>query len=192
MVARKINEHIVCVDWDEDKAVFEIYVDGVSIGATDTTAKATEFAGMYIKAIADRAEMLKVKLDNGAIVPVRAHATDAGLDLKTPMDITIGPGDTGFVDTGVHVQIPSGYFGLVTSKSGLMKKKITARGTIDSDYRGSIGIVVFNHGNTPYEFKAGEKVAQLVLIPCITPGIELVDKLEETERGDGGFGSTGK
>ena len=95
-------------------------------------------------------------------------------------------------DAGVHVQIPPGYVGLITSKSGLMGKGITSRGTIDSGYTGSIKAVLYNHSNESYLVRKGDKITQLVLLPIITPELELVDALEETDRADGGFGSTGR
>lgn len=146
---------------------------------------------------------IKIKLDEGGILPTRAHETDAGLDLYTPNDVTVvrsrwTPTEgitigSATIDTGVHVEIPKGYVGFIKSKSGLMVKHgLTADGTIDSGYVGSIRVKLFNHTSTSYEFKAGEKIAQLVLLPIITPDLEVVDSLEETERGDGGFGSTGR
>ena len=146
---------------------------------------------------------MKIKLDEGAILPTRAHETDAGLDLYTPNDvivprcrwiptegITLG---SATIDTGVHVEIPKGYVGFIKSKSGLMVKYgLTADGTIDSGYVGSIRVKLLNHTSKPYFFKAGEKIAQLVLLPIITPDLEVVDSLEDTDRGSNGFGSSGK
>ena len=83
--------------------------------------------------------------------------------------------------------------GFIKSKSGLMvNHDITADGTIDAHYTGSIKVKLFNHGDTPYEVKKGDKIAQLVIVPCMLPRLELVDSLEETDRGDNGFGSTGR
>ena len=150
---------------------------------------------------------MKIMLDEGAILPTRAYEWDGGLDLYTPKDITVPestallmggkllPVDIGSVtiDTGVHVEIPKGYVGFIKSKSGLMVKHgLTADGTIDSGYVGSIRVKLFNHTSTSYEFKAGEKISQLVILPILTPDLEVVDSLEDTERGSGGFGSTGR
>lgn len=151
---------------------------------------------------------MKIKLDEGAIMPTRAHDFDAGLDLYAPKTISI-PGSKysaaighGYgkvyvgsrtVDTGVHVQIPEGFVGFIKSKSGLMANYgLLTDGTIDSGYTGSIRVTVFNTTCKDYVIKAGEKMAQLVIQPCVLPRLELVDELEETDRGDGGFGSTGK
>lgn len=135
---------------------------------------------------------LLITLDDQAIAPRRAHAADAGLDLFTPSDIWLQPGKHRSIDTGVHVAIPAGHVGLITSKSGLMAKGITSRGTIDSGYTGSIKAVLYNHGSDGYAFHRGDKITQLVILPCLTPDIEIVDELPSTERGDKGFGSTGK
>lgn len=136
---------------------------------------------------------LKVVLDPGAVLPTRAHPTDAGLDLYAKNNAVIRPGTWAQFDTGVHVAIPEGYVGMVTSKSGLMSKEgLTSRGTIDCGYTGSIRVVLFNHGTKKAIIKKGQKISQLVVLPIITPELEVVDSLEDTERGSGGFGSTGK
>lgn len=136
---------------------------------------------------------MKIKLDPGATMPTRAHATDAGLDLYAAEDVNIWPHSWQSVETGVHVAIPEGYVGLLTSKSGLMRSKgMTCRGTIDSGYTGTIQAVLFNHSDVHIRMPKGNKVTQLVIMPIITPDLELVEELEETERGGGGFGSTGK
>lgn len=144
---------------------------------------------------------IKVMLDEGAIMPTRAHSTDAGLDLYSPIDVTI-PARTGYgcfisdgckaIDTGVHIEIPAGYVGMIKSKSGLnVNSNLLSEGVIDSGYVGSMVVKLYNHGSFPYEVKKGQKISQLVILPIITPELELVTSLEETERGDGGFGSTG-
>lgn len=135
---------------------------------------------------------MKVKLYEGAYIPERAHPTDAGLDLKTPVDTWLHPGENTMIDTKVAVAIPEGYVGLLTSKSGLMKSGITCRGTIDSSFRGTIKAVLYNHGKEGYLLKKGDKITQMVLLPIITPELEIVDELDETDRGESGFGSTGR
>ena len=134
---------------------------------------------------------MKIKLDKGAIAPTRAHPWDAGLDLYAMNDDTVIRGKT--FDTGVHLEIPEGWVGFIKSKSGLMvNHNITTDGTIDAHYTGSIKVKLFNHGNVSYDVKAGDKIAQLVIVPCMQPRLELVDSLDETDRGDNGFGSTGR
>lgn len=138
-------------------------------------------------------QMMKVKLDKGAIAPTRAHPLDAGLDLYAMEDGYIRCNNIHTFNTGVHVEIPEGYVGFVKSKSGLMVNHgITTDGTIDAHYTGPIKVCLFNHGGSKYEVKAGDKIAQLVIVPCMLPRLELVDSLEETDRGDAGFGSTGR
>ena len=151
---------------------------------------------------------LKVVLDPGAIMPTRAHETDAGLDLYAPYAFFLpqssaSPEETldGFlakagcrtVDTGVHVEIPAGYVGMIKSKSGLnVNHGVISEGVIDSGYTGSIRVKLYNLGNDEVFIKKGQKISQLVILPIITPDLELVDSLEATERGNGGFGSTGE
>ena len=135
---------------------------------------------------------MKIVLDRNACMPHRAHIYDAGLDLRAQSDGWLLPKCRRTFDTGVHIEIPKMCVGLMTSKSGLMAKHgITCRGTIDSGYTGSVKAVLFNHGWLPVRIKAAQKIAQIVIIPIVTPDMELVDTLDRTERGAGGFGSTG-
>lgn len=136
---------------------------------------------------------VKVVLDKGAKLPTRGHEDDAGLDVYTPEMLIIKPKKAVTVDTGVHIQIPKGYVGFLKSKSGLnVKQSLLSEGVIDSGYTGSIRVKLYNHGEVPAIINPGEKISQLVLLPIITPDLEVVDALPETERGDGGFGSTGR
>lgn len=136
---------------------------------------------------------MKVKLDPGAYMPERAHDLDAGYDLRTPYNYGIQPRSFGTIDTGVHVQIPEGYVGFLKSKSGLnVKHSITGEGVIDAGYTGSIKVKLYNRSINKYRFNKGDKIIQLVLLPIFTPDLEQVDTLEETDRGDAGFGSTGR
>lgn len=135
---------------------------------------------------------MKVMLDPGAKMPSYAHPFDGGMDLYANERKVIPPNDWACIDTGTHLAIPKHYVGLVTSKSGLMAKNgLTCRGTIDHGYNGSIKAVVFNHSQKTYIVEKGAKVTQIVILPCEHPTLELVDSLEDTERGDAGFGSTG-
>lgn len=137
---------------------------------------------------------MKIKLDDGAFVPVRAHETDAGLDLRTPKWFMIFPHDSAVIDTGVHVQLPHGTYGKLESKSGLNVKRdiVSCGGTIDEQYTGSIKVKLYNLGDIPYRFEAGDKIIQLIVQPCLYEPVEITDELEETARGDNGFGSSGK
>ena len=126
-------------------------------------------------------------------MPTRAYPTDAGLDICASEDAVILPDTVKTVETGVHVEIPSGHVGLLTSKSGLMSKKgVTSRGTIDSGYTGAIRVTLINHGDRTLKIKAGDKISQLVILPIIAPELEVVDSLGKTARGSKGFGSTGR
>ena len=136
---------------------------------------------------------MKIKLDNGAYMPERAHEADAGYDLRSPITDRLYAGQAITIDTGVHVEIPRGYVGMLKSKSGLnVVHDIVGEGAIDSGYTGSIRVKLYNHGGESYMIERGDKISQLVLLPIITPELELVDELEETERGANGFGSSGK
>jgi len=141
---------------------------------------------------------MRVVLDKGAFVPERAHEDDAGYDIKTPVPVVVGGhtfnGDgSAIVNTGVHVEIPRGYAGFLKSKSGLnVKNGLTGEGLIDSGYTGAIIVKLYNHTDQEVHFDAGDKIIQLVLLPIYTPVIEVVQSLEQTARGDGGFGSTGR
>lgn len=139
---------------------------------------------------------MKVQLDPGAKKPTRAHLFDAGLDLYAKMDmepVAIPAWGMRVIDTGVHFQIPKHFAGFVKSRSGLMcKHSITTDGVIDSDYTGSVRVALFNHSEFAYIVEPGEKIAQLVIVPCCLPPLEEVETLEETDRGNKGFGSTGK
>lgn len=137
---------------------------------------------------------MKIVLDNGAFMPTRGHAHDAGLDLRTPHDFTIKAGSCLSVNTGVHVEIPVGMVGMLKSKSGLnCLYGIVSEGVIDAGYTGSIVSIMHNHGEKDVIFKAGDKITQLVIMPIYIPEtLEIVETLEETERGANGFGSTGR
>jgi len=137
---------------------------------------------------------MKVVLDKGAYEPIRAHDTDAGLDLRTPIEFTIRPHDSCVIDTGVHIELPRSTFGQLFSKSGLNVKRsiVSLGGTIDEGYTGSITVKLYNEGDEEYHFRPGDKIVQLVIMPYLAPEIEYVNELGNTDRGDNGFGSTGK
>jgi len=135
---------------------------------------------------------MKVQLDPGAYLPVRAYKNDAGADLRTPYRFILRAGEYKTIDTGVHIEVPEGYMAEVRSKSGLMTKSgIVTDGTVDCGFTGSIAVCLFNHSRMHREFKAGDKIAQLVITKIETPEFEQVDKITGGERADKGFGSTG-
>lgn len=136
---------------------------------------------------------MKVKLDDFAFIPERAHNTDAGLDLKSPICIEIPARSSAVIDTGVHVDLPIGTVGFLKSKSGLnVNHDITSDGVIDVGYTGGIKVKLYNHGITPYQVLRGDKITQLVVVECHFPDVEIVEELDDTERGNKGFGSTGR
>lgn len=132
-------------------------------------------------------------MESDAKLPERAHPTDAGADLFSTETFKLLPGESKLVCTGVGVKIPVGYGGFVLNRSSQRVIGITSLGTglIDSDYRGELKVFLANEGNTEYKVVAGEtKIAQLVLVPVLLP--VFVDSWNDTERGNGGFGSTNK
>lgn len=138
-------------------------------------------------------DKVKIILSGHALAPEHAYDTDAGYDLRTPVVIVIPPRKRVLVDTQVKMDIPAGYYGRLESKSSLMLKGITSRGTIDSGYHGTIKVVLFNHSDSEVSFKVGDKITQVVFLKCETPKLEVVGHFDnDTERGNGGFGSTGE
>ena len=137
---------------------------------------------------------MKIILDEGAKMPTRAHADDAGLDLYSRENRVIYPHSSATFDTGVHVEIPQWYVGMIKSKSGLnVKYGLTSEGVLDCGYTGSIRVKLYNHSSEAYTVAAGDKISQLVIMPIITPELELVEDFEtKTARGENGFGSTGR
>ena len=115
------------------------------------------------------------------------------MDLRSPINVVVLPHDSAIIHTGIHVEIPHGYVGFLKSKSGLnVNHDITSEGVIDEGYTGGICVKLYNHGGARYHIKVGDKISQLVILPVLHPDLELVDSLDETERGDDGFGSTGR
>lgn len=144
-------------------------------------------------------EPIKVKkLKPDAILPTYGSADAAGADLYACLreEIIISPGMTAFVPTGLSMELPKGTAGLIYARSGLACKRGLAPankvGVIDSDYRGEFIVALFNHSNKPQSILPGERIAQLVITPVLTPGFAEVEELSDTDRGSGGFGSTGK
>jgi len=137
------------------------------------------------------------RLKPNAILPTYGSAEAAGADLYACLEapVEIAPGQTAFIPTGLAMEIPKGYAGLAYARSGLACKRDLAPankvGVIDSDYRGEFIIALHNHGSQTRIIEHGERIAQLVITPVFTPGFTEVSELSETERGTGGFGSTG-
>ncbi len=137
------------------------------------------------------------KLNENATVPTYGSACAAGADLYACEEnaVVIGAGETVLVHTGIAMAIPEGYVGLVYARSGLASKRGLAPankvGVIDSDYRGEIMVALHNHGAVPQTVENGERIAQIVFTPYVAADFDVVDELDDTARGAGGFGSTG-
>lgn len=138
------------------------------------------------------------KLRENAIVPTYGSEEAAGADLYAAIEeaVTIEPGDTKMIPTGLAFEIPAGYAGFVHARSGLASKRGLAPankvGVIDSDYRGEVMTALHNHGKVSQTIEPGERIAQMVIAPYITANFILSDSLDDTQRGEGGFGSTGR
>ena len=144
-------------------------------------------------------ESVRVKLLKwGARLPTYGSAEAAGADLYAWLEepVSIEPGKTAFIPTGIALEVPKGCAGLVYARSGLGVKRGLAPankvGVIDSDYRGQIHVVLLNHGKTEQTIQHGERIAQFLITPVLTPAYEEAEELSDTDRGAGGFGSTGK
>ena len=138
------------------------------------------------------------KLDERAVLPTYGSEFSAGADLYAVCDgeVTFAPGETKLIKTGLAMEIPEGYAGLIYARSGLASKRGLAPankvGVIDADYRGEFMVALHNHSQQVQIVAPGERVAQLVVVPVVTPGFAQVEELTDTARGAGGFGSTGK
>ena len=138
------------------------------------------------------------KLRPGAVLPTYGSAGAAGADLYACLDapLTLAPGEAAWVPTGLAMEIPEGYVGLVCARSGLACRRGVAPankvGVIDSDYRGECTVVLRNESGEPQILAPGERIAQMLLVPVATPGFQEAERLSDTGRGSGGFGSTGR
>lgn len=144
--------------------------------------------------------LLVRRLPHGADLPLPSYATGgaAGMDLRAAVDepLTIPPGGRALVPTGLTIAIPEGYEGQVRGRSGLAARHgvglPNAPGTIDSDYRGEVGVILANWGSEPFTVRRGERIAQLVVAPVVRAELSEVDELPDSARGEGGFGHTGR
>ena len=139
-----------------------------------------------------------IKLHPQAKLPTYGSVEAAGADIYACLDapVTVDPGDTVWIPTGIALEVPKGCAGLIYARSGMAVKRNLAPankvGVVDSDYRGEIKVVLLNHGKVAQTIEPGERIAQFVITPVLTPVYELVEELTGTDRGFGGFGSTGK
>jgi dUTP diphosphatase len=147
-----------------------------------------------IEALTDTLEIRLVHAD--AVAPTRTRSGDAGYDLRATERVAIPQDGRRLVGTGVAVALPEGVAGLVTPRSGLAIDHgltlLNAPGLIDPNYRGEIKVILHNTGDRRYTVEVGDRIAQLLLVPYWAPELEIVDALDETERGDAGFGSSGR
>lgn len=136
-----------------------------------------------------------VRLDRGLPAPTSAHIGDAAIDLHSRVDVLLVPGQRAAIPTGIAVAIPEGHAGFVLPRSGHAQRLgvgvVNGPGLIDSGYRGEISVLLINHGEDEVEFDRGERIAQLAVVPVPEVSWTEVDTLDETDRGSGGFGSTG-
>lgn len=139
---------------------------------------------------------IPIALGPDAVLPAYQTEHSAGMDLRSTVDISMNPGERKLVPTGIRMAIPEGFEGQIRPRSGLALKfgigMVNSPGTIDSDYRGEIGVLLINLGQEAVTFQKGERIAQLVICPIARAQLLRVDELEQTVRGAGGFGSTGK
>lgn len=137
---------------------------------------------------------MKIKLDENARAVTRAHKTDAGLDIRAAESKTIRAYASEVFHTGVHIQLPKNTCGILISKSGLnINHDITSTGLIDEGYTGEIMVKLHNHGSTSYRVEAGDKISQLVIVPVVYEPVIVCHELnEDSERGNNGFGSSGR
>jgi dUTP pyrophosphatase len=144
----------------------------------------------------DTMQVKFVRLDRELPIPSTAHIGDAAVDLHSRVDISLAPGERASVATGIAVSIPEGYAGLILPRSGHASRHgvgvVNGPGLIDSGYRGEISVLLINHGASTVEFGRGERIAQLAVVPVPHVRWTEVDHLDETDRGVGGFGSTGR
>lgn len=139
---------------------------------------------------------VRIVLDAGVEAPQYATAGAAGMDLRSAEDFSLAPGERKLVRTGLRIELPEGYEAQVRPRSGLALRHgigmVNSPGTIDWDYRGEIGVILVNWGLEDVQFNRGDRIGQLVVAPVARAKWEIVDGLDQTTRGEGGFGSTGK
>ena len=140
-------------------------------------------------------KLLVKRLSDAAIMPSYAHPGDAGLDLYAAVSVSIEPGETKLVGTGISIELPPNTEAQVRPRSGLALKQgitvLNTPGTVDHGYRGEVGVILINHGRERFDVHTGMKIAQMVIAACLTVSVEEVAELGGTARGQGGFGSTG-
>ncbi|UKZ92610.1 Deoxyuridine 5'-triphosphate nucleotidohydrolase [Trichoderma asperellum] len=170
-------------DKDQDSSVTPPAVPQAEAPAKSTTTTMEASIPLQVK-----------KLSPQGRLPTRGSAFAAGYDVYAARDTVVPARGKVLVDTDISIAVPAGTYGRIAPRSGLASKHFidTGAGVIDADYRGPVKVLLFNHADTDYEIKEGDRVAQLVLERIVTPEVVEVEELEESVRGAGGFGSTGK
>lgn len=135
---------------------------------------------------------MNIMLDKRASEPNKAHEEDAGYDLRAAKGYIIYPGHSRVMETGVHIELPKGTVAYVKNRSSLFSKDLMVDGTIDPGYTGPIKVTMFNNGTKAALIKYGDKIAQLTFHETLSPKFKIVNQFKETDRGDGGFGSSGR
>jgi dUTP pyrophosphatase len=138
-------------------------------------------------------QKVRIKLDEGAYMPERAHATDAGADIRTPEGFVLPAHGSAIVHTGVHIETPPTHATMIKSKSGLnVNHDITSEGVVDEGFSGEIIVKLYNHGPNPHIFERGDKITQIVIVKVMYAHFEEADEILAGERGSNGYGSTGR
>lgn len=162
------------------------------VGAVEDRRRLTLIDGLLCHNLADLTPTIRVKLDEGAFLPTRAHDTDAGADICSPRSFTLPAGAAVRIRTGVHVELPPNTVGMLKSKSGLNRDHgIVGEGVIDEGYDGMVEVKLYNLSRRPHTFKRGDKLIQLVVLPVLYPTYIESESIACGTRGSAGFGSTG-
>ena len=138
---------------------------------------------------------MRIVCESDELRPSFANPGDAGMDLRSAIGHKLYPGERALIPTGIKIALPYGTVGLVCPRSGIAVKKgitvLNSPGVVDSGYRGDVGVILFNSGEDPFVVQRGDRIAQLVVLLVLHQSLEFVESLDDTERGEGGFGSTG-
>ncbi|EPS45096.1 hypothetical protein H072_862 [Dactylellina haptotyla CBS 200.50] len=178
----------------ETSAAKKVKMSESAAGSANFISLSAESSAPAVTSIASQPSLLIKKLNEKAQTPKRGSPFAAGYDMYASEDTVIPKGGKGLVETGLSMAVPEGCYGRIAPRSGLASKNFidTGAGVIDADYRGPVKILLFNHSDVDFEVKEGDRVAQLILERIYTPEIMVVEDLEESVRGAGGFGSSGR
>ena len=190
---KKLEEEKITLSRKCQKLQDKVSKDNWTISEYDAENKRFKSEINRLKKELGKRMEIKVKLDEGAFLPVRVHDTDAGADIFTPIDFTVRSGGSATIHTGVHVETPANCVAMLKSKSGLnVNHGIVSEGVIDEGFTGEIVVKLYNHSSVDHRFTVGDKITQLVIIPVLYPTYVEADEISGGERGDNGYGSTGR